>query len=323
MKTTTVAHLTPRLRWAMQDVHDDLLTTLESARPVDARDGLLALGLIHDVHLAPVAIAPGGARWQHHPVVAEHKRRLERQLLAWLAREEAGDDWPETLDAVAAVRGIAARDRVPAVYEWVAREADWVGLVGFLALEGGPDDGFDDLVAACQIGLDGRAKLEMARNYWDEMGNGNAESVHRTLHQRLARSVALPRIPRAVQPIEGLRRSALNGLLATNRHLQPELIGALGLIELQAGPRCRQVVEAMRRLGASRDARAFYEEHAEADPRHGKAWLDEVVQPLSADPSVAAGIVRGARWRSLVNDRFFAALADTCVPTLGEVATAS
>lgn len=319
----TVSHLAPRLRWALHDLSDEGVCGLRTACPADARDGLLALLLIHALHLAPLGDAPGGARWQHHPAVADLKGRLERQLLTWLAREEAAADWPDTTDAVDALRAVATMDRVPVVYEWMAEQANWEELVGFLALEGGPDDGFDDLVAACQVGLDGRAKLEMARNYWDEMGNGDARSVHRALHQRFARSVALPRIPLLLQPLDGLRRMALNGLLATNRYLQPELIGALGLIELQAGPRCRKVVAAMHRLGASPDARAFYEEHAEADPRHGKAWLDEVVGTLAADPLVAAGIVRGAHWRSVVNRRFFRVLADTYLPVNGHEAAAS
>ena len=72
-----------------------------------------------------------------------------------------------------------------------------------------------------------------------------------------------------------------------------ELVGALGLIELQAGPRCRSVVRAMRRLDANEDALAFYEEHAVADPKHGKAWLNHAVRPLSTDPWWAAGMVRG------------------------------
>ncbi|MDP9071611.1 MAG: iron-containing redox enzyme family protein [Actinomycetota bacterium] len=40
----------------------------------------------------------------------------------------------------------------------------------------------NDLVAVCQIGMEGVAKLELARNYWDEMGRGQAADVHAELH---------------------------------------------------------------------------------------------------------------------------------------------
>ena len=75
-----------------------------------------------------------------------------------------------------------------------------------------------------------------------------------------------------------------------------------------------KVLAALRRLDAPRDAFAFYEEHAVADPRHGKDWVDHVVAPLAADPEWARRIVRGARWRSLVNRRFFDAMAERFVP---------
>ena len=89
------------------------------------------------------------------------------------------------------------------------------------------------------------------------------------------------------------------------------MVGALGLIELQAGPRCRKVLSALKRLGAPADAFPFYEVHALVDPRHGKDWVDHVVAPLGADPWWAEGIVRGARWRWLVNDAFLAAVGSS------------
>ena len=77
-------------------------------------------------------------------------------------------------------------------------------------------------------------------------------------------------------------------------------LGALGLLELQAGPRCRRVVRAMKRLGAPSAAFPFYEEHANVDPLHGKAWLDDAVRPLvDVHPTWAAAIIRGAAWQKI------------------------
>ena len=71
---------------------------------------------------------------------------------------------------------------MPTAYRWLADEATWPKVVNFLALEGGPDGGFDDLIALCQVRLAGSAKLELAQNFWDEMGDGNPDGVHTTLH---------------------------------------------------------------------------------------------------------------------------------------------
>ena len=207
------------------------------------------------------------------------------------------------------MRALAHEGLVPDVYRWLAEDASYDEAVAFLALEGGPDGGFDDLVAACQIGLEGAPKVELARNYWDEMGNGSLDRVHTELHRKLAGALDLPTVAREDQPVEALARAALGSLLATNRWLQPEMVGALGLLELQAGPRCRKVVAALHRLGAPEAAFDFYREHAEVDPRHGKDWVDQAVAPLARDPRWATGIVRGARWRSLVNAAFFDAMA--------------
>jgi hypothetical protein len=205
------------------------------------------------------------------------------------------------------MRALAARDRLPAVYKWIAKEASWEDIVTFLALEGGPDAGFDDLVAACQVGLSGPAKMELATNYWDEMGDGDPDAVHTTLHERLAVAIDMPSLPLAGQPTSALARAALSGLLATNRWLQPEMLGALGLIECQAGPRCRLVLQGFERCGAPTGAYSFYDVHAEVDPRHGKDWLDNAVAPtVAAHPEWSPRIVRGAHWRSVINGEFLA-----------------
>ncbi len=274
--------------------------------PIGRRDAALALSTIHDLHLGTVPELGDRVSFQHHPAVSMMKHRLESGYLARLPRADvsSGAD-----DPVAALRQLAAADLVPEVYDWLARDADLESVQAYLTVEGGPDGGFDDLVAICQVGLDGEAKGELARNYWDEMGRGKASDVHTELHRRMASSLDLRPLPRHLLPVEALERSLLGSTLATNRALQPELVGALGLIELQAGPRCRRVIQALERLGADDDALDFYREHAVADPRHGKDWLDHVVAPLARRfPEWSARMVTGARWRSAVNARFFAAM---------------
>jgi hypothetical protein len=287
------------------------LEELGDAPPLDWRDLLLTLSVIHDLHTAPLDRLQGGERFQHHPAVAALKWRLEDELVAELVRRDEAIAWRLPGTAAASMRAIAARGLVPEVYCWLAEEADRDEIVEFLSIEGGPDGGFDDLVAACQIGLDGGPKLELAQNFWDEMGNGSAARVHTELHRKLSRALGLSCPPRDRQPAAALERSVVTGLLATNRRLQPEMLGALGLLELQAGPRCRKVVAALERIGAGDDALDFYVEHSTVDPRHGKDWVDKAVAPFDGDARWAAGIVRGARWRSIVNAGFFAAMADT------------
>jgi hypothetical protein len=300
------------------------LDPLHDLRPVDRRDRFLSLLEVYDLHTAPLEVVGDRARFQHAPAVAALKGRLESD---WLAELEAHWETAGPLtqcegprEVVQAMRAVAARDRLPAAYRWLARSATHEQLVHFLALEGGPDGGFDDLVAACQIGLSGSAKLELGKNFWDELGQGDAAGVHTELHSRLVRALELPAVPRAKLPVEALERAAMGGLLATNRWLQPEMIGALGLLELQAGPRCRLVLQGFDRLGVAADAYPFYVEHAEVDPVHGKDWMDKAIEPLARErPEWGARMVKGAWWRATLNLQFFTAAMDALV---GEPAAA-
>jgi len=305
--------LSARLERALR-LGEPALSPLADAAPDDERDALQAMMAIHDLHMGSIDRLGDTVRWQHHPAVAALKGRLEAGFLADLPVDTVRED--EIADPAATVAAMrrTGRDGVlPEVYDWIATEASWDEIVRFLAVEGGPDAGFDDLVAICQVGLAGEPKLELARNYWDEMGRGRLEGIHTEMHHRLCRAVELPAIPRDEQPLSGLRRNALGNVLATNRWLQPELVGALGLLELQAGPRCRKVVAGLERHGASHDALEFYQEHAEVDPHHGKGWVDNVVAPLAEDREWARRMLQGARWRSTVNAAFFADMAERFV----------
>ena len=290
--------LSERLERTFRDHHPDAL---------DHRAAMAALLDVYALHLAPLEELDGAEHWQHHPRVAALKGRLEARLRARL------DDGPPEADgdAVEAMRRIAHDEMVPPIYEWLAESATREELVDFISHEGGPDADFDDLVAICQLGLQGLPKLTLGANYWDEMGRGELPAVHTELHADMAHALGVRSVPVDELPVAALERKALNGYLATNRALQPEMVGSLGLLECQAGPRCRRVVQAMRRLGVPQGALPFYEEHASADPRHGKDWLEGAVAPLVATrPDWGPRIVTGAAWRANVNRRFFAAMEE-------------
>lgn len=260
---------------------------------------------IYRALLGPVEDDPAGAERATHTSVSSLKWALERDWLDELADSDYAPTAKECADPVSGMRVLAARTRIPEVYQWVAQQATDAQLRRFIAAEGGPDGGFDDLVAVAQLGLRGEPKLELATNYWDEMGNGALADVHTDLHRASSRTMNLQGLSVDDMSEAGLERAALGGLLATNHWLQPEMLGALGMIELQAGPRCQQVLKGMHRLAIPEQARPFYEVHAEVDPRHGADWLTHVIAPMSrAHPTWGRRIMQGARWRLLINDRF-------------------
>ena len=64
------------------------------------------------------------------------------------------------------------------LFPWIAEVATREEMLWFLTQEVAGEAGFDDLLAITQVKMPVTAKLEMARNYWDEMGRGKDTAMH-------------------------------------------------------------------------------------------------------------------------------------------------
>jgi hypothetical protein len=191
-----------------------------------------------------------------------------------------------------------------ALFPWLAESATHQQMCWFLQQELAGEAGFDDLVALTQVKLPSRPKLEMARNYWDEMGQGHEGGMHGPMLHALAEAFQLNPGMDAVW--ESLALSNLMVALATTRHYTYQSVGALGVIELTAPGRSQLVNAGLKRLGIGGVARRYYALHATLDVRHSATWNREVLQPLVAsDPAIAARIAEGALLRLRAGQRCF------------------
>ncbi len=193
-----------------------------------------------------------------------------------------------------------------ALFPWLAHEASLEQMRWFLAQEVAGEAGFDDLVALTQLKMPRQAKLEMARNYWDEMGRGNSLGMHGPLLDTLCATLALKVEPdKAVWP--SLALSNLMMALASNRKFAFHSIGSLGVVELTAPGRSGFVNEGLRRLGVPPAARKYFALHSTLDIEHSKAWNREILCPLvAADPRLGRAIAEGALMRLRAGERCFA-----------------
>lgn len=202
------------------------------------------------------------------------------------------------------------------LFPWLAEESDWEDMCWFIAQEAAGEAGFDDLVAMTQLKLPVRAKLELARNYWDEMGRGQESVMHGRLLERLVRHLKLSvSIDSTVWP--ALAVGNLMVALASDRHYAYHSIGALGVVELTAPGRVTQVNAGLKRLGIAQAERRYFELHAVLDLKHSQSWNVEVLRPLvQNDPQVATWIAEGALMRLAAGALSFACYrAELCVPT--------
>lgn len=192
------------------------------------------------------------------------------------------------------------------LFPWLAEQATLEDMRWFLTQETAGEAGFDDLVALTQVKLPTRAKLELARNYWDEMGRGSAEGMHGRMLDQLVETLALPvAIDTTVRPALALGNLMVG--LATRREYTYHSIGALGVVELTAPGRVAQVANGLRRLGIGAAERRYFDVHAVLDQKHSAAWNSEVIAPLVADDSrTARWIAEGALMRLSAGERCFA-----------------
>ncbi len=191
------------------------------------------------------------------------------------------------------------------LFPWLASQATMAQMRWFLTQEAAGEAGFDDLLALTQVQLPRRAKLEAARNYWDEMGRGREAGMHGPMLERLVHGLRLE--PATVACWEPLALANLMAGLAANRRFAYQSIGALGVIELTSPTRVGHVAAGLERLGVPASLRHYFTLHATVDLMHGRAWIDEVVRPLIVeDPARASAIAEGALMRLVAGQRCFA-----------------
>lgn len=183
------------------------------------------------------------------------------------------------------------------LFPWLAEKASLDQMRWFLRQEAAGEAGFDDLVAMAQIKLPARPKLEMARNYWDEMGRGNERGMHGPMLGAVVSDLELkPTIETTIWP--SLALANLMTGLAANRRYAYQAIGALGVVELTAPTRVGFVNEGLKRLDVPFETRKYFQLHATLDIEHSKAWNEEVLYPLvKTNPGLAQPLAEGALMR--------------------------
>ncbi|GAA4747151.1 hypothetical protein GCM10023264_11060 [Sphingomonas daechungensis] len=235
---------------------------------------------------------------------------LESALLSMLRKEVAATAAIAPNDADGFVRWFEALKEVgpgqgDPLFPWLEKTATLDEMRWYLLQEAAGEAGFDDLTALTQIRLPTRIKLELARNYWDEMGRGNEKGMHGPMLERL--SVALGIRPTIEQTVwESLALANAMTAMATRRDFAWHALGALGVIELTAPDRSAAVASGLRRLGIAPKTRTYFDLHATLDVKHSLAWNAEAIGPAVAeDPARARAIAEGALIRLTCGARCF------------------
>jgi hypothetical protein len=191
------------------------------------------------------------------------------------------------------------------LFAWLETDATLEQMRWFLTQEAAGEAGFDDLVAMTQVKLPARPKLELARNYWDEMGRGSAAGMHGPMLDRTVEGLGLE------PTIEGTLWQSLclantmTAFAATRRYVY-QSIGALGVVELTAPTRVACIDLGLKRLGCGPEQRKYFALHAHLDVEHSRAWNAEALVPLVREtPECARYIAEGALMRLICGEQCF------------------
>lgn len=167
------------------------------------------------------------------------------------------------------------------------------------------DPRFDDLIALMQIGVkDQGIKMELASNFWDEMGNGKPEAIHTAMFSALYEGLDIFKDGETFKDV--LQRASWQALAAGNTLLQGVLhrqnfatsLGSLGTVEIISPYRFKHLVNGFKRLGLSDEARQYREVHIKIDAKHGDGWLHNAIMPtIKTDPTMKKEIFMGAAFR--------------------------
>jgi hypothetical protein len=243
------------------------------------------------LEMARLAIVEGNFLEQRREAIAERAASAPANpddFLAWF--EDLKESGPGQQDPL---------------FPWLAEQCSMDQMKWFLTQEVAGEAGFDDLTALTQLKLPTQAKLELARNYWDEMGRGNPKAMHGPLLGALADHLGLNPLP-GTTVTESLALANTMAGLAANRRYAYHSIGALGVIEMTAPARSAATSAGLKRLGVKAGNRHYFALHAVLDIKHSMAWNTEAIRPLIFQwPEVAIAIAEGALMRLECGARCF------------------
>jgi hypothetical protein len=230
---------------------------------------------------------------------------LERERAAVRDRAAAAPMDPDGFDAWLNDLTESGPGQGDPLFPWLAEVCSMDAMKWFIAQEVAGEAGFEDLTALTQVKMPVGPKLELARNYWDEMGRGNHKGMHGPLLENLAHRL---RLTATIKDTvwESLALANMMAALAWNRRYAFHSVGALGIIEQTAPARAAAVGRGLKRLGVPSKDRHYFDLHAILDVKHSIAWNAEAIRPLvQANPTIAHAIAEGALMRLSCGARCF------------------
>lgn len=176
------------------------------------------------------------------------------------------------------------KQEVKPFFNYLAHKATLEELGFYICLEEKVDGSFDDMIALAQLGVQGKAKMIMAENYWDEMGNGHEHLVHTTMFAASADYMKNLFKDKHIDlgsflPTAALKNGNILMMYGLRRRYIPRLLGAIGILEDTASERFQSTVQGLERFNLPQEVVQYHRAHIHIDSKHGEEWLKHVLLP--------------------------------------------
>lgn len=187
------------------------------------------------------------------------------------------------------------------LFGFLRNEATFTQLAGALWAENPADLNFVNILAFLMQGLDGEAGIEIASNFYDEIGQCNLNRFHMKMRLEMMKNVGLPPLDEywsidtyLTEEFEHFNSYCVFG---ANRNLIYRLIGMMYATEYLVPSQLDAVIQGWRRVGLPDSKMAYLLEHAAGDVEHGHGWAKHVVRPnvqgnLFRQQEVLIGVVQ-------------------------------
>lgn len=194
------------------------------------------------------------------------------------------------------------------VFPFIKDKASFSQIRDFFIQETPLEMMFGDIIAMMLPGVYSEIKSEIACNFWDEVGKGSMDMVHRELRGNIMEMLEIEK-DCYINQIEIFEREELeliNTYLssALDRTQLAQLVGSLLATELMIPGRFVYLIEGWKRNGIKLKKLKYLTDHVTVDAEHAENWMHKVVMPLvTKNPAIIPDIILGVARRMEVAGR--------------------
>lgn len=232
---------------------------------------------------------------------------LDRSVEPMLPDDVPSEDYAAWLHDYIALHPVASHQ---AYTRYLADEASVEDIRFYLVQESAIDANTDDFLAGLQIGAPNPAKLEIAANYWDEMGEGDHNLLHSDLFKNALNSFNISGSEtRDALTLEALICGNLQTMLSLRREFFHRGVGYFAATEQLVPDRFKALEKGWERVGLPREGADYHLLHIEVDSHHTVRWYRHVVAELAKESSAARRhMLIGALYRLHTSDLYLTCL---------------